>query len=213
MPQAVPQPAPPAALQTAPTVPPQTTPSAVPIAAPPVAPHAESPDPPLLLTQPVDLADDRLYVRLSVLWHQPPGAEPALRLTADRYCWHGIHFCYPETYFPAQPTALEVVLYALQGLLPKVPAEGVARMEFGVLPVAVSHAQRHFPLIRFVGADLSDHFPRLAEKYPVYVEEGFETLLRLNQLLPSRVSYRKLEEGRLEFRVLCIHLNMALCDN
>ena len=166
-----------------------------------------------MLTQPVDLADDRLYVRLSVLWHQPPGAEPALRLTADRNCWHGIHFCYPETYFPAQPPALEVVLYALQGLLPKVPAEGVARMEFGVLPVAVSHAQRHFPLIRFVGADLSDHFPRLAEKYPVYVEEGFETLLHQNQLLPAHVSYRKLEEGRLEFRVLCIHLNMALCDN
>ena len=115
-----------------------------------------------MLTQPVDLADDRLYVRLSVLWHQPPGAEPALRLTADRNCWHGIHFCYPETYFPAQPPALEVVLYALQGLLSKVPAEGVARMEFGVLPVAVSHAQRHFPLILFVGADLSDPFPRLA---------------------------------------------------
>ena len=162
VPQAVPQPAPPAASQTAPTVRPQTAPSAVPIASPPVAPHAESPGPPLLLTQPVYLADDRLYVRLSVLWQQPPGAKPALRLTADRNCWHGIHCCHPETYFPAQPTGLEVVLYALRGLLPKVPAEGVARMEFGVLPVAVSHAQRHFPLIRFVGADLSDHFPRLA---------------------------------------------------
>jgi len=114
---------------------------------------------------------------------------------------------------PAQPAALEVVLYALRNLLPKIPTEEAARTEFGVLPIAASHVQHNFPLIRFFGADLSDHFPHLAEKYLVDVEGGSERLLRQNQLLLSHASYQKPEEGRLGFRVLCIHPDMVPYDS